>query len=484
MSGPLLPAGLAGVHIYMVGIKGTGMAALAEILNDSGAAVTGSDVHEQFYTDELLRRSNIRYAEGFDGANLPDRIDLVIHSAAWDPASHPELLEARRRGVPMLTYTAALGELSQRSFSVGIAGVHGKTTTTALVACAVRGLGLPGTVLAGSALPDAGGRATLVQGHDFFVAETCEYRRHFLSFAPSVALITSVEPDHLDYFSGMEDIISAFVEFGAKLASGGVLIYCADDPGAVSVAQRLAALRPDVRFAPYGLSARGAGRVTAVRAAEETLAFAAGGTELTLRIPGRHNALNAAGAFLVCRELVRSLPGASLSEAELEAGVRRAFAAFRGTRRRSEVVGEQSGILVLDDYGHHPTAIRTTLAGYREFYPGRRIILSFMSHTYSRTVALLDDFARALAEADMLVLHDIYASAREANPGGVDGEVLAVAVHRYSDRVHYVPGVLAALPLVERLVRPGDLFVTMGAGDNWRLGPALIERLADREEEG
>jgi UDP-N-acetylmuramate--alanine ligase len=338
-------------------------------------------------------------------------------------------------------------------------------------------LGLEGTVLAGSALPDVGGRATLVRGDSFFVAETCEYRRNFLSFSPRAILITSVEPDHLDYFADGADIERAFVEYACRLPDGGTLVYCADDPGAERVARIVERARPDVSLVAYGTSAEGPGRVEITARKAGALAFTIGGLGVELHVPGDHNALNAAGAALVVR-LVNGWQSEPLSTATVDSGIARAIAGFHGTRRRSEIVGEAGGVLVIDDYGHHPTEVAATLAGFRAFYPGRRIVLSFMSHTFSRTLALLDDFARALAGADVLILHDIYASAREANPGGVDGEVLSVAAHRYSEHVHYVPGVLDAGPLVERILRPGDLFVTMGAGNNWQLGLYVLDRLA------
>ncbi|MFP4114404.1 MAG: UDP-N-acetylmuramate--L-alanine ligase [Spirochaetales bacterium] len=479
MSAPGLLSSVERLNVYMVGIKGTGMAALAEILVARGATVTGSDVEETFHTDELLRNAGISFREGFAGSNLRDttpRPDLVIHSAAYDPNDHPELLEARRLGVPIMLYTEALGRLSALCPSVGIAGVHGKTTTTALVAAIVQELGLPGTVLAGSALAGVGGRATLVQGNEFLVAETCEYRRHFLSFSPRAILVTSVEPDHLDYFKDGADVENAFVEYADRIAPGGSFVYCADDPGACRVAAAVESRRSDLALLPYGLSADGPGRVHIGARGAGAVDFTIGGSPYRLRVPGDHNALNAAGALLVSR-LVAAWSGSGLSDSEFSVGAAPAIEGFRGTRRRAEFVGEAGGVIVLDDYAHHPTAIAKTLAGLRSFYPDRRIVLSFMSHTYSRTIALLGEFAQALAAADIVILHDIYASAREANPGDVDGEILAVATHRLNRNVHYVPGVLEALPLAERVVRSGDLFVTMGAGDNWRLGTRLLDRL-------
>ncbi|MFP4377760.1 MAG: UDP-N-acetylmuramate--L-alanine ligase [Spirochaetales bacterium] len=489
MSNLLSASDLSRKHIYMVGIKGTGMAALAEILAARGAELTGSDVEEEFYTDSILRKAGIPYHNGFSVQNLPDEVDLVIYSAAYDVSTHPELVELYRRGLPMLRYTEALGRLSVGPFSVGITGVHGKTTTTALVAAIVGELALPVTVLAGSALAGRDGRSTLIQGTDAFVAETCEYRRHFLDFAPDVILVTSVEADHLDYFRDFEDVCDAFVEYGRTLPENGVLIYCGDDRGAFSVAQRLVQERRDLRLRSYGITAACDSVVTPPVLTGGSVRFSLDGERYELAVPGVHNALNAAGAILVVEELYARVRGGRgrggrVPHRELAPQIRKALAHFRGTRRRAERVGEAQGILVLDDYAHHPTAIETTLAGFRSFYPGRRLVLSFMSHTFTRTRSLLPEFAHALLEADVLFLHDIYASAREANPGNLDGTVLAEAVRRAAREkgqgepaLCYVANPDEAVGEVMSMLEPGDLFVTMGAGNNWRLGRLVLEEL-------
>jgi UDP-N-acetylmuramate--alanine ligase len=495
-----LPEELAGSHCYLVGIKGTGMAALAELLQSRGAHVTGSDVPEVFYTDAILERAQITYHQGFARENLEKDSDCVIYSAAYDPATHPELVDARERGLPILPYNEALGAISRQQPSAAVAGVHGKTTTTALVAAIVERLDLPWSVLAGSALGVNGDRSTLLQGSERFVAETCEYRRHFLTFSAEVAIITNVEADHLDYFADAADIGRAFVEFALRLPEAGTLIYCHDDPGACAVAETVAARRPDLLIRSYGTEP---GADVIVELAERqagSLSFRLGDQRYTLHVPGAHNALNATAAMLVVEELIRrgrggdeasrpaGGPAAALGvAADRYAAVQSALAAFRGTRRRSEIVGGAAGVLVLDDYAHHPTAIRSTLTGFRSFYPGRRLVVSFMSHTYSRTLALLSDFADALALADVVVLHDIYASAREANPGNVDGTVLADELQSRIGTgairaVHYVADPDEAVPLLDSILETGDLFVTMGAGNNWRLGVAWLEASAGEGE--
>lgn len=467
------------------------MAALAEVLQSRGARVSGSDIEEVFYTDAILRHAHIPYHEGFAAENLPTDTECVIYSAAYDPHTHPELVAARERGLPVVPYNVALGAISRRQPSAAIAGVHGKTTTTALVASIVERLRLPWSVLAGSALGVRGERSTLLQGDELFIAETCEYRRHFLAFSPEVLVITSVEADHLDYFEDEADVMAAFLEFAGSLPDGGTLIFCRDDEGARAVASRVASERRDLRLMSYGMHPESDVRVTLAEHPAGSQSFLLGTQRYTLHVPGDHNVLNATAAILVVEELARRHgtprePGAVGAATERYPAVQAAIGSFHGTRRRSEVIGGAAGVLVLDDYAHHPTAIRSTLSGFRTFYPGRRLVLSFMSHTYSRTLALLDEFAEALTLADVVILHDIYASAREENPGSVDGTVLADAARKRIGRgnlgaVHYVAEPEDALSLLSSLLESGDLFVTMGAGNNWRLGVAWLEATSGDE---
>ncbi len=468
-----LDSGWKNKSVHMVGVKGTGMAALAELLAASGAKVRGSDGAEKFYTDEILDAAGIPYFESFQAGHLDPVPDLVVHSAAYFSDSNPELIEAHHRGLPVLVYPAALGRFSEGFPSAaGISGVHGKTTTTAMAGLVARALGLPASVLAGSLVPDFGNRATLALGDQFFIAETCEYKRHFLYFHPSAILVTSVELDHTDYFADYDDIFRAFHEYAMKLPAGGLLVYCADDPGASALASAARHQRPDLKLVPYGLRAEGAFRVVERRFVPGTSCFRLAGfaPEFSLGIPGTHNVLNAAGACA----LVFTLAARPMAEPDLGAVIS-ALATFKGSRRRSQIVGEAGGVLVLDDYGHHPTAIGLTLRGLKDFYPHRRLVVDFMSHTYSRTKTLLDEFASSFSAADEVVLHKIYASARETDTQGIDGRTLYNATARVHPKVVYFDEILEALPYYQRTLKPGDLLVTMGAGDNWKVGVEFLK---------
>ena len=501
---------LAGTTVHMTGIKGSGMVALAEILTARGARVRGTDTDERFYTDEILADLGIEVIEWFGAANVLTGTDVLYYSAAYDPETHPELLRAKELGSPRYTYNDALGRLSERCDATGIAGVHGKSTSTALAGAIVQALDVPATVVVGSMVPDFGNRAASVRGASFFVAETCEYRRHFLSFHPDRVMVTSIEADHLDYFRDYDDIFRAFEEYAGQLSYGGLLTYCADDRGASDLAASIAKRRPDIRLTPYGLKAEGRFRINTVHTENEQVRFELSGFDrsLSLRLPGRHNAVNAAGVLALVEDILRvdvaaGNPAAIDSTSDMQdndspaAGnavspespliarwerVAQALSRFRGLKRRSERIGEAGGVTVLDDYAHHPTAITAEIRALREFFPGRRIVVDFMSHTYSRTEALLEQFAEALCAADVLMLHRIYASAREINSGGVHGEDLAEAARRVSERnggtddsVHYIREPLDAVDSLEAILMPGDVLVTMGAGDNWRVGRALLE---------
>ncbi len=486
MPDPLFPISLAGFPVYLVGIKGTGMAALAELLSFRGAVVSGSDVPEEFYTDRLLRKAGIRVFEGFDESRITSELPFIIHSSAYSPETNPELKRASELGITLHTYPEALGAISRLSPSAAVAGVHGKTTTTALSGVIAKALGLPAPILAGSAVSSFGDSSILPLGTEWFIAETCEYQRHFLSFQPARILLTSVEPDHLDYFGGYDDILSAFLEFIRFLPRSGTLVYCADDPGASEAAARTAAENAArgeeerISIVPYGESAAGPYRVSRIEEGEGRTRFMIDRTSVPfeIHIPGRFSVLNAAGAMALVVGIAEELRGTPITEEEF-ARVAEGIAGFRGSRRRSEILGEAGGILFMDDYGHHPTAIRKTLAGLRRFYPSRRLVVDFMSHTYSRTKALLPDFASSFADADEVILHRIYASARERG-GEVSGEDLYKAAARNHDRVSYFPEIMDAFPYLCGSLRPGDLFLTMGAGNNWTIGRALFSHFSGK----
>lgn len=473
---------LSKITVYMLGIKGTGMAALAEILVSFGATVLGSDVADEFYTDAVLKKIGVDVRTPFSVANAEGvQPDLVIFSTAYDENNNEEFAEWKRRAVPLLSYNEALGELSQNRFSCGVSGVHGKTTTTAMVGTILKELNFDATVLTGSAVSNFNGSCTMINGNNYFVAETCEYKRHFLEFFPQKIILTSIESDHEDYYPTYEDILTAFMQYIERLPQFGELVYCADDAGASEAARYIFSSRPDLIFTPYGKAANGefAVKNIAIHDGKQTFSLSGFAGEFTLSIPGKHNVLNATAAIALTVELLRHKNG--LLSVEDIGKIRAGLAHYKGVKRRSEIVGEAGGVLFLDDYAHHPTAIKATLAGFKEFYPNRKLVVDFMPHTYSRTKALLDDFAQAFSDADVLILNKIYASAREKNDGSVTGETLFGKVKKYHKKVSYFAEPLDATDFVLSQLKAGDVFITMGAGDNWKLGRAVLQKLQMKE---
>ena len=467
-----------GASVYCVGIKGTGVCALAELMQGMGLKVSGSDTDEVFYTDAILRELGISWHETFDPAHIGDDIDAVIYSAAYDAENNAELAEARRKSIPMLTYPQALGLYSTAFDSTGIAGVHGKTTTTALCGCLMRSLGIPAQIVVGSAAANFDGKSTLVLGKKYFIAETCEYRSHFLHFRPGRVVLTSVESDHQDFFPTYESIRDAFTEYCRLIPPGGELLYCADDPGAAEVAGIIKQENRGITLIPYGFTAPGDFRIDSYRVENDTAVFSVGmfPEEIRLHVPGRHQALNASAAIALATVLLKK-EGLDWDEQRRCAAIK-ALEEFRGSKRRSEIIGNAGGIIFMDDYGHHPTAIKSTLEGLKSFYPTRRIVVSFMSHTFTRTAALLDDFAGAFSSADILFLHKIYASAREHFEGTINGMAIFEKIQnlhgKKNDTLFYVDEPMDAFEPLKKILKPGDLFLTLGAGNNWPLAIKLF----------
>ena len=489
-----------GASVYFVGVKGTGVCALAELLHNLGVKASGCDTAEVFYTDAILKDLGIPYYESFDPAHIRDDIDLVIHSAAYSEESNAELAEARRKSIPLVKYPDALGAYSAAFDSTGIAGVHGKTTTTAMCGALMRGLGIPAQVLAGSAVTDFNGRSTIALGNKYFIAETCEYRGHFLAFHPARIVLTAVESDHQDFFPTYESIRDTFIEYCRLIPPGGELIYCADDPGAAEVAGIIEGENRGITLIPYGFTAPGAYRINSYRVENERSVFDIAGFpgEFCLRIPGRHQALNAAAALALASVLVKKKFAADNNgtadndrSKEFFPAAKKALENFSGSKRRMEITGSAGGIVFMDDYGHHPAEIKTTLEGLKSFYPSKRLVVSFMSHTYTRTAALLDDFTRSFAAADILFLHKIYASARERFNGTINGRTLYENVKQlrsektdapHSATVYYIDEPMDAFEPLQGILREGDIFLTLGAGNNWPLGTQLFEHYRHRDE--
>ncbi|MBQ9630151.1 MAG: UDP-N-acetylmuramate--L-alanine ligase, partial [Treponema sp.] len=324
---------------------------------------------------------------------------------------------------------------------------------------------------------------------NYFIAETCEYQNHFLSFCPKKIILTSVESDHQDFFPTYESICEAFISYICKLPKNGMLIYCADDSGAKEVASRAKKQREDIVLVPYGENALNSYKVNFkdIKEGKNTFEVSPLGN-FFVSVPGKHIALDAVAAITLTTELLKE---EGQNAKDYLFNIQEGLSSFQGGKRRSEVLGKvnvnKNSVIFIDDYAHHPTAIKKTLAGYREFYKGYKIILDFMSHTYTRTQALLEDFSKSFENADVLILHKIYASAREnINEHKISGKTLFEKSKEHHNNVYYFEEVMDAKDFaieefskkLESNYPNGILFVTMGAGDNWKLGQALYNELS------
>ncbi|PRX46482.1 UDP-N-acetylmuramate--L-alanine ligase [Prauserella shujinwangii] len=463
---------------HLIGIGGAGMSGIARILLARGAEVSGSDAKDSraFLT---LRAQGARIEVGQRAGNLdalPGGPSAVVVSTAIRD-TNPELVAARERGVPVLHRAEALAALMTGHRVACIAGTHGKTSTTSMLTVALQQCRLDPSFAIGGDLNESGANAHHGDG-GLFVAEADESDGSFLTYSPSVAVVTNIEPDHLDHHGTAEAYVAVFAEFARRIEPGGVLVVCADDAPAEELAARAEA--DGVRVRRYGRSVTGAGdaRLLGYEPGEEggTARIALGGAdgadgeEIALRVavPGEHMAYNAIAALLAGLELGAPLDG-------LVAGL----AAFGGVRRRFEFKGRAGEVRVYDDYAHHPTEVAAQLRAVRHAAGSGRVVVLFQPHLYSRTKAFAREFAEALGLADEVVVLDVYGAREEPEPG-VTGELIAKEITGAG--VHYEPAFDRAALLAADLAKPGDLLVTMGAGDVTQLGPEILAELDRRGE--
>jgi UDP-N-acetylmuramate--alanine ligase len=473
MNQPPLPPELQRVH--MVGIGGAGMSGIARILLDRGGQVSGSDAKESRGVRALQARgAQIRI--GHDASSLdllPGGPTAVITTHAAIPKTNPELVEARRRGIPVVLRPAVLAKLMAGRTTLMVTGTHGKTTTTSMLIVALQHCGRDPSFAVGGELGEAGTNAHHGSG-DSFVAEADESDGSLLEYTPNVAVVTNIEADHLDFFGSTDAYVAVFDSFAERIAPGGALVVCTDDPGAAALAERTAALGIRVlRYGsgpPDGLAGtllsweqQGTGAVAHVKLDGEIHPWV-----MRLSVPGRHMALNALGALLAAIEI-----GAP-AECVLDG-----LAGFEGVRRRFELIGAVASARVFDDYAHHPTEIAATLESVRtllEQAGGGRSLVVFQPHLYSRTKAFAAEFGKALDGADRVFVLDVY-GAREQPLAGVSGASVAEHV---SVPVQYLPDLSSVAETVAAAAGPGDVIVTMGAGDVTMLAPEIVTALRAR----
>ena len=447
--------------IYFIGIGGISMSGLAEILFDEGFQVMGSDMKKSELTDRLEQKG-IKVEYGQRASNIPADTQVVVYTAAIHP-DNPEFVAAKEMGIPMLARAELLGELMRNyHHAVNIAGTHGKTTTTSMLTEILLAGEKDPTVTVGGILPAIGGNIR-VGGSELFVAEACEYTNSFLSFFPTMEIILNIEADHLDFFKDIEDIRHSFRRFAQKLDEKGILIINREIPRLEEITEGL-----PCKVITFGrnpeTSNYSAAEITYDQYARASYTLMIDGKpegKIVLGVPGEHNVYNSLSVVAAGREL-----GITLEQ------IQKGLKCFSGTNRRFEKKGEIGGVAVIDDYAHHPQEIRATLTTAKN-YPHRKIWCVFQPHTYSRTAALLDEFAQALLLADEVILADIYA-AREVNTIGITSQDLADKIREAGGRVHYIPSFDEIETFILENCVPGDLLITMGAGDIVKVGEKLL----------
>ena len=418
-------------HVHFIGIGGSGMSGLAWFALENGVVVSGSDSNPSL-TTVALKEAGATVIIGHKETNIPKETELVIYTEAVDRKNNPEYLEAMKRRLMMKTYFEALGDISREKRTIVVAGTHGKTTTTAMLGQILATSGRASLVIVGSTVPVWGRNIFTAPVKDgYFVVEACEYRRSFLNFSSFGMVLLNCEFDHPDYYKDEADYMKAFTELAEKVSKDGFVVYNADDKNAVQVAEACKGKKIPVTMA-------------------ETEKLS-----LNLKVPGRFNILNAGHAFATTKALGGD-----------ENAAIKALEDFRGTGRRMEIKGEKNGILVIDDYGHHPTEIRATLGALREKYADRRIICVYQPHQYARTLAILDELPGAFSDADKVIIPNIYAARdNEEDMKKISAEKLVELIAEKHPDAVWGEDFERTLELLEKECREGDVVVFMGAGD-------------------
>ena len=449
-------------HIHFVGIGGIGMSGIAELLLNLGYKVSGSDLQPSEITERLADLGGTIYA-----GHQADQIggaDVVVTSSAVG-RDNPEVLAAEGISIPVIPRAEMLAELMRLKYSVAIAGAHGKTTTTSMVASVLAQGGLDPTVVIGGKLKGIGSNAVLGKG-DFIVAEADESDGSFLKFSPAIAVVTNIDREHLDYYQDLESIKTVFLDFIDRIPFYGLAILCLDNESIQDLIPKI-----KKRYTTYGMSSQADFQIKDVELEKRRSRFSVyrQGHQLgrfTLNLPGIHNVCNATASIVAGVEL----------DVPMDA-IQSALQCLEGVQRRLEIKGEVNGITVVDDYGHHPTEIKTTLQAIEECWPDNRKVIVFQPHRYTRTLALFDDFTRSFYQSDILLVLPIYA-AGEQEIEGVTGRKMCEGIKAHGHReVLCSEGKEDAVAYLKKNLKPGDVLLTLGAGDVWKLGMEVLKAL-------
>ncbi|MBU2051680.1 UDP-N-acetylmuramate--L-alanine ligase [Patescibacteria group bacterium] len=459
--------------IHFSGIKGVGMAALAGIALDLKKIVSGSDTDEIFPTDTWLKSAKIKLKVGFSAKHLPKGCDLLVYTGAHQGVNNPEVIAAKKQGISVLNYAQALAQVAEVKTLVATAGVGGKSTTAAMIATILETAGVkPSWAVGVGSLNPIGQPGRWRKNSQYLVAESDEFvadpagdltpKFHYLK--PNVAVITNLEHDHPDIYPTINEVFASFSAFTTNLKPGGVVVANLDN---LHLKDWLKTI--DKPLLTYGFSPQADWQIFNVHLAFEKQLFSLRFKnmvydELILNLPGRYNLSNAAAAFAVTHYL------------GIEPGlIAKGIKAFLGAKRRFELIADVNKIRLYDDYAHHPIEVRAVLEAAKNWLPGRRLIAIFQSHTYSRTKALLPQFVTSLLTADVILINDIFSSARETETLGVSGQVLTQMIRAQRQQVYYAPGKAATLTRLKGMLKHGDVILTLGAGNNWLWHKEIIK---------
>jgi len=440
------------------------MSGIAEILLDQGFKVSGSDRGLSEVTDRLQKLGATVY-EGHRAEHIADDVDALVYSSAVS-SDNPEILAAQRRKIPVIRRAEMLAEVMRLKYGIGIAGTHGKTTTTSMISLVLMEGELDPTVIVGGKLSGLGGTNARLGHGEFIVVEADEFDRSFLSITPTIAVLTTLETDHLDCYRDLEDIKGAFVQFASKVPFYGFVLLCLDEPALLDIMPQLS----KKKIITYGLNPQADVQAVEIRHKENTSTFTVvrDGADLghiTLQVPGKHNVQNSLAAIAVGLEL--GVPFQKVKD-----GIEK----FAGVYRRWEKKGESAGITLYDDYAHHPTECRATLAGAKAGWR-RRVVCVFQPHLYTRTRDFYEEFGKSFLLSDVLIVTDVY-PAREEPIQGVTGELIVGAAKRFGHKdVHYVPEKKQIPGYLQSIVKTGDIVITMGAGDIWKYGEEFLKMI-------
>lgn len=423
-------------NIHFIGIGGIGVSAIAKMMKREGKLVSGSDLHDSAILADL-RKAGMDIKIGHNATNLSDHTDLVVYTTAISP-NNSEIKKAKKMGVPTISYPEMLGMVSGEKYTIAVSGTHGKTTTTAMIAKILADAKINPTVVVGSILKEGGSNFIFGQSK-YFLTEACEYKRAFLNLSPKIIVITNIDKDHLDYYKDLRDIQNAFIAFVKKLGKDGYLVCDVKGKN----------MKPIVSVA----------KKTGCKIIDYSKMVA----KLDLKVPGEHNVNNAKAALATAQVLKVN-----------KALAVKALGNFKGTWRRFEYKGSVDGILIYDDYAHHPTEIQATLKGARDYFKGKKIWVVFQPHLYSRTKLLLAEFAESFNNADEVVIADIYA-AREKKDKTIHAKDLVEEIKKQNKNAQYIHSFDKIKDFLLKNTKKGDVVITIGAGDIFKVGEALIK---------